>query len=266
MQLSYKQIGQAQPGQPVIVMLHGFLGSSADWCPLLRPYLANFSFLLLDLPGHGQSPALATRNTQCHFQLFNQAFCKALRDLGIEQYALYGYSLGGRLALYHASQNPAGLVRLMLESCHPGLKTTRQKLVRSQWQQHWQNRLLSVPAHAWLADWYQQQVFASLSPAQRERQIRQRLHNAKAKQWAQSLIGWSVVRQPNLIRTMRQPSVPTQFLVGARDPNYVKIARKLHRANPALAIQISRRGGHNVHATASRDWHTAFRHWLNSGT
>lgn len=243
-------------------MLHGFLGCKESWQDLLGPFLCEYSFVLVDLPGHGQSPSLPQTSGSSGFKLFDQAFKKVLKAAGVSQYRLYGYSLGGRLALYHASQQPAGLKGLMLESCHPGLKSVRQKLARQKWQLLWQKRIRGEKPKRWLESWYQQRVFACLTPSQRAAQILQKQCRAKASGWVKSLSDWAVEKQPNLWSLLREPVVPTHFLVGTQDPNYVKLARRLRRLHWPLKVHISRKGGHNVHATSTHEWHQVFRQWL----
>ena len=90
-------------GRPV-VFLHGFLGSSLDWLEVLS-YLPSFKSYLIDLPGHGKS-AFHPELILPHFE---------------EKIDLVGYSMGGRLALQYAAQNPQKIEKLILLSTHLGL-------------------------------------------------------------------------------------------------------------------------------------------------
>ncbi|WP_412841293.1 alpha/beta fold hydrolase, partial [Aeromonas dhakensis] len=104
----------ASADQPTLVLLHGLLGDANDWQPV-QAALADLPSLALDLPGHGSNQAVRVSGfDQAHHWL-----CDELATRGIGRYQLAGYSLGGRLALYHASQAPVGLQALLLENCHP---------------------------------------------------------------------------------------------------------------------------------------------------
>ena len=91
-----------------LVLLHGLLGDSGDWQPVIDR-LPAIRCIALDLPGHGQHSNLNVSDVeQSH-----QWLVAELASRNIERYLLAGYSLGGRLALYHASREPAGLRRLL---------------------------------------------------------------------------------------------------------------------------------------------------------
>ena len=90
-----------------LVLLHCLLGDSGDWQPVIDR-LPAIHCIALDLPGHGSHSTLTVDD----FEQSHQWLCRELASRGIEHYLLVGYSLGGRLALYHASREPAGLVSL----------------------------------------------------------------------------------------------------------------------------------------------------------
>lgn len=102
-----------------LVLLHGLLGDSGDWQPVIDR-LPAIRCIALDLPGHGQHSALNVSD----FEQSHQWLVAELASRNIERYLLAGYSLGGRLALYHASREPAGLRGLLLEKLPP--RATRQ--------------------------------------------------------------------------------------------------------------------------------------------
>ncbi len=261
--LAFKWLGNQNSGS-VVVLLHGFMGQGDEWCRWLQPYLSEHAFLLIDLPGHGQSPAPSTAGSA--FAEFHRQLVALLQAQQIQQYALYGYSLGGRLALYHASQQPTGLTRLMLESCHPGLVSQRLRLVRSCWANRWQQRFLRWPQQRCLTAWYQQSVFNSLTLQQKKAQIRQRQRLFKRRSWALALAKFSLHRQPPLASWLDKPKVTTRYIAGGEDINYARLAHRLEARGCLAQIQLCRFAGHNIHATSPKEWHNQFRQWLNSGT
>ena len=42
-------------GRPTLVLLHGFLGDSEDWLPLVSLLEEDFYLVAVDLPGHAKS-------------------------------------------------------------------------------------------------------------------------------------------------------------------------------------------------------------------
>ncbi len=174
-----------------LVLLHGLLGDSGDWQPVIDR-LPAIRCLALDLPGHGQHSALNVSD----FEQSHQWLVAELANRNIERYLLAGYSLGGRLALYHASREPAGLRGLLLENCHPGLPAS-ERAVRIQHDERWARRFEQEPLADVLADWYRQGVFADLDDAARARQIARRLDN-DGQGIATMLRATSLGKQPDL--------------------------------------------------------------------
>lgn len=106
---------------PWLVWLHGLLGSGQDWLPVAE-LCGDTPSLLIDLPGHGNSVSLTTGG----FEDISRQLTETLQANGIHEYWLAGYSLGGRIAMYHACfGNPVGLQGLLVEGETSGWKVTR---------------------------------------------------------------------------------------------------------------------------------------------
>ncbi len=73
-----------------LVMLHGLLGDSGDWQPVIDR-LPAIRCIALDLPGHGQHSDLNVGD----FEQSHQWLVAELASRNIERYLLAGYSLGG---------------------------------------------------------------------------------------------------------------------------------------------------------------------------
>lgn len=107
--------GAVASGQPWLVCLHGLLGSGEDWLPVL-PFCRDWPVLLVDLPGHGASRTIATAD----FADVSRQLSATLLAQGITRYWLLGYSLGGRIAMYHACTGQHdGMLGLLVEGDTP---------------------------------------------------------------------------------------------------------------------------------------------------
>jgi pimeloyl-ACP methyl ester carboxylesterase len=80
--------------------------------------------LYLDLPGHGGSAHLSVSG----FEAVNALLESTLISYNILNYWLVGYSLGGRIAMFHAAQQPPGLCGLIVEGGHRGCKMPKNAL------------------------------------------------------------------------------------------------------------------------------------------
>ncbi len=86
-----------------LVLLHGLLGDSGDWQPVIDR-LPAIRCIALDLPGHGQHSNLNVSDVeQSHQWLVTE-----LASRNIERYLLAGYSLGGDWPSITPAASPPG--------------------------------------------------------------------------------------------------------------------------------------------------------------
>ncbi|WP_330541889.1 2-succinyl-6-hydroxy-2,4-cyclohexadiene-1-carboxylate synthase [Aeromonas hydrophila] len=245
----------ASADQPTLVLLHGLLGDANDWQPV-QTALAGLPSLALDLPGHGSNRAVRVAG----FEQTHRWLCDELAARGIGRYQLVGYSLGGRLALYHASQSPVGLQALLLENCHPGLPPA-ERPARLAHDEGWARRFEQEPLAAVLADWYRQGVFADLGEDARARQIARRLGN-DGKAVAAMLRATSLGQQPDLGDWLAQGTLPVTWVSGKRDHKFHQLACLMasqHRKINHLELD----GGHNLHAHQPETFARLLTEWAN---
>ncbi len=102
MELAYDRAGSGPP----LVLLHGVGHRRQAWdavAGLLTPYR---DLVLVDLPGHGESPPLSTDGRPV-LEVLLEAVLGLCDDLGLDRPHLAGNSLGGRLALDGAAAGRA---------------------------------------------------------------------------------------------------------------------------------------------------------------
>jgi pimeloyl-ACP methyl ester carboxylesterase len=107
--LHYQVIGEG----PVIVYLHGFLESSTMWEPLNLAGIPG-THMLIDLPGHGNSPLVDTVN-EPSIRFMADEVEKVLIHRNIQDYRIVGHSMGGYVAialLAHAACKPSRVALL----------------------------------------------------------------------------------------------------------------------------------------------------------
>lgn len=85
-----------------ILLIHGALGASAQFNTLKEKLADTFNVYTLEFPGHGK-----TRST-ANFSI--PIFAESLKDFiyvnQLQQVTIFGYSMGGYVALYLASKKP----------------------------------------------------------------------------------------------------------------------------------------------------------------
>lgn len=242
--LNYVVSGNAE--RPAVFLLHGFMGSSADWAPVVEALAPRLQCVAVDLPGHGASTGL---EDGAHTMAGAAAgLARVLDDLGCARAHVAGYSMGGRLALYFALHHPERCRRLVLESASPGLRTEAERAARRHTDAERAARI-QADLGAFLDDWYRMPLFASLAQHGDllQRRIAARRQNDPGE-LVRSLAGMGTGQQPSLWPQLPHLQSETLALAGALDANYVRLAREMASAAPRLRAGIVPEAGHTVHA------------------
>jgi pimeloyl-ACP methyl ester carboxylesterase len=93
-----------------LVLLHGALGAASQftpWLPLLEPH---FRVHVLDFEGHG---ARAFEERPFHIDHFADNLAALLADQGLNGAHIFGYSMGGYVAMRQALRAPGSIGRLL---------------------------------------------------------------------------------------------------------------------------------------------------------
>lgn len=97
--------------RPTLLLLHGAAGSTrSETAPLMRRLESSFHLVGVDLSGHGTSSFPADRNFS--LELFAEDVRTVLAALDLSSVHVFGFSLGGGVALHLAQQSPALVNRL----------------------------------------------------------------------------------------------------------------------------------------------------------
>lgn len=99
-------------GSP-LVLIHGGVGASEMFDPLLLMLAENRQVIAVHLQGHGRT---ADIDRPLRFESMAEDIAALLRHLDIDQADLLGYSLGGGVALRTMIQHPSLVRRLVLVS------------------------------------------------------------------------------------------------------------------------------------------------------
>ncbi|MEB7277009.1 2-succinyl-6-hydroxy-2,4-cyclohexadiene-1-carboxylate synthase [Enterobacter asburiae] len=225
-----------KPGYPWLVFLHGFSGDRREW-QRVGEGLSDYPRLYLDLPGHGGSRILGVTG----FDEMSTLLTRTLLSYNILKFWLIGYSLGGRIAMFHACQQPKGLLGVIVEGGHPGLQEADARNARLASDRRWATRFRTEPLEKVFADWYQQPVFASLTDAQREALITLRSQNNGAT-LAMMLEATSLAAQPDLRAALSARDFSFDYLYGERDEKFAVLAAEVNAVRHAIPD-----AGHNAH-------------------
>ncbi|WP_431221617.1 2-succinyl-6-hydroxy-2,4-cyclohexadiene-1-carboxylate synthase [Serratia sp. L9] len=257
MMLASRVLQQGESQRPWLVWLHGLLGNNNEW-RVIASRCEQWPSLAIDLPGHGDSVA----QTCLDFADVSQQITATLQQHHIERYWLVGYSLGGRIAMYHACHGDTqGLQGIVIEGGNPGLENPTLRAQRMAHDAGWAARFRSEPIRKVLADWYQQPVFANLSAVHRQALIAARADN-HGPSVANMLEATSLGRQPWLVPQLQRLALPIKVLCGADDHKFQALAREA-----GLPLGTVPQAGHNAHLANPADFAAALHEFLdNKGT
>ncbi len=87
----------------VIVLLHGFLGSSEIWLETIKSLSRFFRVIAIDLPGHGESASYGYIHSM---DLMAKSVKSVMDHLKLKRYVIAGHSMGGYTALAFAELFP----------------------------------------------------------------------------------------------------------------------------------------------------------------
>lgn len=260
--LSYEQVGR---GDETLVFLHGFMGTGADWKPLVEKLARTYSCVLIDLPGHGKS-FRALGAEQANLEGMGAAVLSTLDALGLEKVHLVGYSMGGRIALYLAIQHRERVRSLVLESASPGLTDIASRKARARQDEARAADMRSKGLEDFLDHWYAMALFSDLKQSPGYEQMLARRREGDLPSLARILEEMSPGVQPDLWPRLGQLQVPSLWLAGARDQKYRALVKDAASYAPGAEVEIIPGAGHNVHLEAPDRLAIRLRDFLGAHT
>ncbi|OHY43445.1 2-succinyl-6-hydroxy-2,4-cyclohexadiene-1-carboxylate synthase [Cylindrospermopsis raciborskii CS-508] len=234
----------------VVMFLHGFMGNIYEFDNVIKLLNNNFSYLTVDLPGHGKTEVLGGSD---YYGMENtaQAIINLLDELKIEKCFLVGYSMGGRIALYLTINFPERFIKVVLESSSPGLSTDFQRIMRIKSDAGIIRKLTRISTRnefgVFLNNWYSQPIFGQIKnhPAY-PKMIETRLANSPLK-IAKSLQFMGTGYQPSLWHKLEYNQIPLLLLVGEYDQKFIDINTVIYNLIPGSKLVIINRSAHNTH-------------------
>ncbi len=233
---------------PALLLLHGFTGSAETWRPFLPALARRHRVIVPDLIGHGRTAApddaARYRMDECVADLL------ALLDrLGVEDFAVLGYSMGGRVALHLALAAGERARGLVLESASPGILDPGERLARLRSDEALAEFIEREGIAAFVERWESQPLFASQRslPAEvRARLLAERLEQ-RPRGLANSLRGMGAEAMEPVWNRLGELRLPALVLAGELDGKYVAIARAIGEHLPQARVAVVSGAGHAVH-------------------
>ncbi len=109
--LYYRVLGEGEP----IVILHGVFGSSDNWLTVGKQLANTWKVFLVDQRNHGQS----FHNDHHDYEVMSEDLKQFLEGNSLQGINLVGHSMGGKVAMTFALDNPEYIKRLVVVDIAP---------------------------------------------------------------------------------------------------------------------------------------------------
>lgn len=239
-------VEQEGSGQPTWLLLHGFMGSHADFGQVTAGLPGQV--LTVDLLGHGQTTA---SHDPWDYDMAQQAadLAAILAQLEINHINLVGYSMGGRLALGFALNYPELVGKLFLESSTAGIADNHQRQQRVEKDELQARQLEREPFTKFIDHWEKLPLFASQRqlPEEQQAAIRAQRLAQDPLALAASLRGMGTGAMPNFWDRLGGLTCPTTLIAGELDQKFQRITAKMADLIPNVKRVVVTGAGHNVH-------------------
>ena len=259
MRLAYSTFGPIDA--PVVVFLHGFLGSRRDWDEIIPGLKDRYRCVAIDLPGHGESK---DDSEPYSMEIAATAIIEIIDKLNASSFSLAGYSLGGRLALYVASIYAMRIDALVLESASPGLRTEQERAERRDVDEGWVSQI-AADFESFLRAWYAQPIFKNLTSftSKYQQMLNRRMLNSP-HHIIRAMRGFSVASQTSLWDEWRSSHIPALLIAGEHDSKYHALLTEMWEGNASSSLSVIQKTGHNVHLEAPDEYTRVIRAFFDS--
>lgn len=238
-----------KPAGDPVVLFHGFTGAKDSWIDLRRELRPRYRVIAVDLPGHGGTAfgsALTNYSLEAAAAMVKSALVECAK---LNRFAVVGYSMGGRLALFFALQYAALVSKLVLESASPGIAEPRERQQRRESDCELADSIETAGVEAFVNRWERIPLFESLSqlPSDERARLRSQRMKCSAQGLARSLRGMGVGAQPWLGDRLQELTMPVLVVAGELDRKYAEIARAMAARIPHGRLEVVGGAGHLVH-------------------
>ena len=208
--------------------------------------------VLVDAPGHGGSSGV-TADLSISADLLGEVGGPA---------TYVGYSMGGRMALHLALQQPEQVTRLVLIGATAGITDDAERAARRSADELLADHLEAVGVEQFVEEWLAQPLFAGLS--RDAAAVPERLTNTPTG-LAASLRLAGTGAQRSLWDQLGALDMPVLLMAGVDDAKFSAVATRMGASiGPNATVALVPRAGHSAPFESPADTASIIRRWLRS--
>ena len=218
-----------------LVFAHGFTQNSRCWGTFGAACAEKFDVLAVDAPGHGFSGYDSSNLVEAGGLIVQAG--------GRGHYV--GYSMGGRMLLHAALNNPGREIRsLTLIGAHGGIEVEEARVARRNSDAQLAARIVELGTQAFVDEWLAQPMFDDLTDEQSAKLFR---YENAAEGMAASLRHAGTGSQTPLWKYLPHLQIPVLVIAGTRDERYTQVGQRMVDTIGSNARFVAIEGGHAVH-------------------
>jgi 2-succinyl-6-hydroxy-2,4-cyclohexadiene-1-carboxylate synthase len=228
-----------------LVLLHGFGGTHRAWDPVL-PELDHerYNPLVPDLRGHGTKAGVRPIS-------FDGCVADVLAAAS-DEFALCGYSLGGRVAQHLALAAPERVTRLILVSTSGGIADDAARAARVAEDERLADELTRMSIDEFADRWMANPLFDA-TPAEASRWWREDLLRNDPLALAEVLRTIGGGAMAPLWDQLGTLTMPVTVVVGGRDTKFIDYAQRFAQLLGQADVHVVEGAGHGLPREAPRE-------------
>ena len=243
-----------------VTFVHGAGGSSSIWYKQIRVFKSEFSVLILDLRGHGNSkPSLKdTFNSKYTFDSLTNDILEVINHLKIETSHFVGISLGTILIRNLAENHPKRVKSMILGGAIMKLNIRSQILIK-----------VGIVFKSVVPYMYLYKLFAFIiMPKKNHKKSRLLFVNEAKKLYQKEFIRWfKLTSEINpLLRFFRAKDIkiPTLYIMGAEDHLFLPSILNIVKNHTTSILYVVEKCGHVVNVEQPELFNTTTINFINN--
>src|SRR5699024_282291 len=235
----YNDLGKSN----TLILLHGFLSDMQTMKDISSEF-NNMNTLLIDLPGFGQTKSVGIDYSMDDI---SKGIVKIVDELNLTNVHVYGYSMGGRVAISLLANYSERFNKFILESTSPGMSKAFRRDSRIEIDES-RATDLETDFESFINDWEELPLFKTQKLLDEKTFLLQRKErlSQNGAEAADSLRKYGTGIQPHYWDNLNKNN-DVLIIVGEKDEKFVKIGDNMNKQLKNSCFKIIKKCGHNVH-------------------
>ena len=253
----YNDLGKSN----TLILLHGFLSDMRSMTDISLEF-NNMNTLLIDLPGFGQTKSVGIDYSMDDI---SKGIVKIVDELNLTNVHVYGYSMGGRVAISLLANYSERFNKFILESTSPGMSKAFRRDSRIEIDES-RATDLETDFESFINDWEELPLFKTQKLLDEKTFLLQRKErlSQNGAEAADSLRKYGTGIQPHYWDNLNKNN-DVLIIVGEKDEKFVRLANQMLQVFDDATFTCIKNVGHNIHLENSVEFNERVINFLLEG-